>query len=316
MQKTSKLLVKLSQQLFAKNEARENFINALLQPQTYPNSILWCRPKPRNLPFVTESALSWQPEFIDRLDPTLKPGKFALHDRGFYYCLDFSSVFAASVLLAISQPVNLVLDVCASPGGKSIFAWRSLQPKLLLSNEVIGKRIGMLFANLKRCQIHPCIILSLDSKMLAELIPKSMELVIVDAPCSGQSLIAKGIKAPGCFHPVRIKKNANRQKRILANSAKLVGYKGYLAYMTCTYSPQENEGVIDWFLRKFPAFKPIFMPHLVDYQSHLTSLPAYRLFPHFGLGAGAFTCLLQNTEEGETNTLLANFVAQYGIKKI
>ncbi len=316
MSQPSKLLIKLTQQLFRENEPREKFIDALIQPQNYPNSILWCRPKPKILPFCPQPPFSWQPEFIDRLDVTIKPGKLALHQDGFYYCLDFSSVFAASVMLALERPVNLVLDVCASPGGKSIFAWRALQPKLLLSNEVIGKRIGMLFANFKRCKIQPAIIISLDSKILAKVIPKSMELVVVDAPCSGQSLIAKGIKAPGCFHPITIKKNANRQKRIMANSAKLVAPQGYLAYMSCTYSPQENEMVIDWFLSKFIDFKPVCVPHLVDYQSQLTSLPAYRLFPHAGLGAGAFTCLLQNTEQGEINALPENFFDTYGIKKI
>ena len=316
MPQASKLLIKLSQQLFTESEARKEFIDALLQPKTYSNSLIWCRPRPRNLPFRTRPPLSWQPEFIDRLDTTIKPGKLALHEGGFFYCLDFSSVFAASVLLAIQKPVNLVLDVCASPGGKSIFAWRALGPKLLLSNEVIGKRIGRLFTNLKRCQINPSIIISMDSKILAEVIPKSMDVVIVDAPCSGQSLIAKGIKAPGCFHPITIKKNANRQKRIIANSAKLVAPQGYLAYMTCTYSPQENEMVIDWFLSKFSDFKPVFIPHLVDYQSRLTSLQAYRMFPPVGLGAGAFTCLLKNSKKGEINALPENFFDEYGIKKI
>ncbi|MEG5173865.1 hypothetical protein [Microcoleus sp. B3-D7] len=78
--------------------------------------------------------------------------------------------------------------------------------------------------------------------------PQTANLVIVDAPCTGQSLLAKGDKAPGCFHHVTINSNANRQKRIFANSAKIVAPQGYLVYMTCTYSTAENEQVSEWLL--------------------------------------------------------------------
>jgi 16S rRNA C967 or C1407 C5-methylase (RsmB/RsmF family) len=181
-----------------------------------------------------------------------RPGQHALHQAGAFYCLDFSSIFAASVLLTIEQPTPLVLDVCAAPGGKSIFAWKALQPDLIVSNEVIGKRLGMLISNLKRCQIQPGYVLNRDASILAQMLKQSMSLVIVDAPCSGQSLLAKREKAPGCFHQTVINKNANRQKRIIANSAGIVAPQGYLVYMTCTYSPEENEQVCTWFLERFP----------------------------------------------------------------
>ncbi|MEG4211570.1 hypothetical protein [Microcoleus sp. S13_B4] len=125
--------------------------------------------------------------------------------------------------------------MCAAPGGKSIFAWKTLNPELVLCKEVIGKPMGMLISNLKRCQIQPSLATNVDSKILAEKMSQTANLVIVDAACTGQSLLAKGDKAPGGFHHVTINSNANRQKRILANSAKIVVPQGYLAYMTCTY---------------------------------------------------------------------------------
>jgi len=276
------------------------------------------------VPFAIAPPLPWQPPFVDRLSATEKPGKHSLHEQGYYYCLDFSSVFAASSLLAIpqsevqpeTQQFQLIIDVCAAPGGKSLFALRALQPKTLISNEVIGKRIGALISNLKRCSISEAfaqrtakkIVLSLDSKILAEEIPKAADVVIVDAPCTGQSLLAKGEKAPGCFHPVNINKNANRQKRILANSAQLVAPQGYLAYMTCAYSPEENEQVGEWLLQKFPQFQPVTIPYLKDFQSHVSEFPCYRMFPQSGLGAGAFTMLFQSTEIGEKQTLSSDFL--------
>lgn len=205
------------------------------------------------------------------------------------------------------MPVTLVFDMCAAPGGKSVFAWRALQPELILCNEVIGKRIGMLVSNLKRCHISPAFVLSKDSNLLASSIPSTSQLVVVDAPCTGQSLLAKGGKAPGCFHPTAINKSANRQKRIIANSAQIVAPQGYLAYMTCTYSPEENEQVCEWFLQRFPLFQPVAIPHLEAYQSQLATIPCYRMWPQAGLGAGAFTVLFKNTEEGQVNQLPPDF---------
>jgi 16S rRNA C967 or C1407 C5-methylase (RsmB/RsmF family) len=310
----SKLLTTFSQRLFTEVADQANFVQSLLQPQAIAPCILWTQPRPPELltepSFIPESRLDWQPEFVDRLPVGARPGQYPWHQQGYYYCLDFSSVFAASALLAVPTQPELVIDVCAAPGGKSLFAWRSLHPQLLLSNEVIGKRLGMLISNLKRCQVKPVGVLNLDPQVLAQLLPQTAQVVIVDAPCSGQSLLAKGEKVPGCFHPVTINQNANRQKRILANAAQLVAPQGYLAYSTCTFSPAENEQVISWLLSRFPHFQPIFLPHLSTYQSHLTSLPCYRLWPSSGLGAGAFTMLLQNLQIGESKVLPPDFWAK------
>lgn len=313
MEKPSNLLLKLSRRLFENPDNQEKFIEALIYPQSFQPCIIWCQQKPEILPFSVETPAIWQPQFIDRLHLGEKPGQHPLHHQGYFYCLDFSSVFAAATLLEIPQRVRLVFDMCASPGGKSIFAYQALQPDLLISNEVIGKRLGMLISNLRRCHIKPCTVMSRDSSIFAESIPLSSNLVMVDAPCTGQSLLAKGEKAVGCFHPTAINKSANRQKRIIANSAQLVAPKGYLAYMTCTYSPEENEEVCEWFLSRFPQFEAVKVSHLQDYQSHLTTMPCYRMFPQDRLGAGAFTVLFQNTEEGEAKELNLDILHSLGI---
>lgn len=320
MAKPSNLLIKLSRQLFSDAIDQEQFIDALVHPKPFNPCILWCQPKPETIPFKTEPRLPWQPKFVDRLSLEEKPGQHPLHEAGYFYCLDFSSVFAASALSAIND-ADLIFDMCASPGGKSVFAWTMFHPKQLFSNEVIGKRRAALISNFKRCEIAssvtcPCseaIILTLDSKILAEELPQTMDLVLVDAPCSGQSLIAKGGKADGCFHPININKNANRQKRILANSAQLVKPQGYLLYMTCTYSTEENEQVIEWLLEKFPQFEPVEVPQLAQYRSHLTDKFCYRIFPQHRLGAGSFTALLRNTAHGEMQKIPEAFFERPGM---
>lgn len=312
MAEPSRLMLKLSQRLFQADRDRDTFLECLTHPKPLNPCIVWTESKPDSSPFTVETPLSWQPEFVDRLAIGQQPGKHPLHEAGAFYCLDFSSVFAVSPLLTLSTSIDLVIDVCAAPGGKSIFAWKALQPGLLISNEVIGKRTAALISNFKRCQIKPARVIRIDSKILAETIPQTAQVVLVDAPCTGQSLIAKGGKAPGCFHPVTINSNANRQKRILANSAQLVAGQGYLVYMTCAYSPEENEQVAEWFLDRFPQFHAIVVPHLAPYQSSLSDLPCYRLFPQSGLGAGAFTILFQNTSNSPANSFLEAGLTQPG----
>jgi 16S rRNA C967 or C1407 C5-methylase (RsmB/RsmF family) len=305
--KISNLLLKLSRQLFDDVDERQAFLSALTRPQPFHPTILWTQARPAKPPFELVDSLPWQPTFVDRLAPDQKPGQHSLHDQGYFYCLDFSSVFAVSPLLTLAQNPPIVLDMCASPGGKSIFSWVGLQPDKLLSNEVIGKRSAQLISNLKRCQVSPGAVLRADSHILAEVIPKTAQLVLVDAPCSGQSLLAKGGKAPGCFHPVNLNKNANRQKRILANSAQIVAPQGHLLYMTCTYSLEENERVLEWFLQRFPNFQTVTVEPLTKYQSHLTQHSCYRLFPQSRLGAGSFTVLLKNCDEGITSSIPDTF---------
>jgi len=317
----SNLLLKLSRRLFEDSADQDAFVQALSEPQPFHPCILWGRDRPDPAPFEPVAPLPWQPDWIDRLPHGSQPGRHPLHQAGYFYCLDFSSVFEASVLLGIPGPVERVLDLCAAPGGKSLFAARALDPQLLLSNEVIGKRTGMLVSNLKRCWVSDPgdrrrVVLSLDTQVLAARLPQTMDVAIVDAPCSGQSLLAKGETAPGCFHPVNINKNANRQKRILANAAQTVAPGGYLAYMTCAFSPEENERVAEWLRDRFPQFQAQSVDHLAAYQSRLSDLPCYRMFPQGGLGAGGFAVLFRNTENGDRAAIPAEFLAHPALKWI
>lgn len=83
--------------------------------------------------------------------------------------------------------------------------------------------------------------------------------------------------------------------------------------MTCTYSPEENEQVCEWFLSRFPQFQAVKINHLQAYQSHLTNIPCYRLFPQDRLGAGAFTVLFKNNDTDENNKFNQEILQDIGI---
>jgi 16S rRNA C967 or C1407 C5-methylase (RsmB/RsmF family) len=296
MERLSNTARKLARQLFADAAAQEAFLNALATPQPYRPAMVWLQPRPAELPFRIEPPYPWQPAFVDRVSADERPGQHPLHDAGHYYCLNFSSVFTATAFLAIARPA-VVVDLCAAPGGKSIVAWQAFHPDRLVCNEVNKKRTAALIANLQRCRIGPAEVLTMDSSRLAAACPRAAGLVIVDAPCSGQSLVVQGKRAPGCFHPATINLNANRQRRILAHAAQLVAPGGYLAYITCTYSAKENEQNLEWLLKQQPQFAAVAVPALEPFRSTLTAVPSYRLWPQQAIGAGGFAALLQSGDE-------------------
>lgn len=298
----------------------ERFLGALLDPPEFAPCILWTgsaedregfeQRNPAQLPF------DWQPPFVLRLESGAEPGRDPLHDTGSLYSLDFSSTWAASPLLALpANSARTVLDLCAAPGGKSVFASLALDPTFLLSNEVIGKRLAILRHNLARCKISSAYTQRLDPRDLADQAPGAFDAVIVDAPCSGQSLLAKGTSHPGAFHPSSIRGNAKRQTGILTAAAECLAPGGWMLYSTCTFSERENERVVSRVLERRPDLCPRPVAHLAPWQSSLANFPAYRLYPQDGLGAGAFTCLLRRDLSGtKPKTKLPTELTAYPVR--
>lgn len=212
------------------------------------------------------------------------------------YGLDFSSVWEMQALAAVDLPVRRLLDLCAAPGGKSVLAHHRLRPEFHLANEIVPKRLGILRHNLSRCSV-PAHTQRLEPAQLAALAPEAFDGVLVDAPCSGQSLVARGVENLGCFHPATIKGNAMRQRGILASAAGCVAPGGWLVYSTCTYAPDENGKNMRWFGRQFPEFRPVAVPDLESWRDADPRRPGYTLFPQQGLGSGGFVCLWRRAGE-------------------
>ena len=282
---------KLARSLFEDTASQQNFLSSLeaanseRKVQIATNGIC-----------TDQNLAEWAPDFVIEHE-----GKSPGNQN---YQLDLSSVFACAPLNQIENDYEFnVLDVCSAPGGKAVFTSVALSPKTLICNEVIGKRIKMLTSNLERCNIRNVSVINNDSKILAENFNGVFDLVLVDAPCSGQSLIAKGEKALSCFHPATINQNSNRQRRIIANSIKCVAPSGYLLYSTCTFSIKENEKVLEWAMKTFPELSTVEVPVLAKHHSTYSDLHCYRLWPQDGYGAGAFTALLKNNSEGQSRPL-------------
>lgn len=241
----------------------------------------------------------WCPPWIWCLKAGAKPGRQPGHSAGLFYPLDLSSVWESMPLsLLAAAPPRRILDLCAAPGGKSMLAWRWLRPSLLVANEVVKSRLGPLRHNLGRLALSGVHTQSMTAADWARQAAEAFDLVLLDAPCSGQSLPAKGVPNPGCFHPSVVKGNAGRQKSLLGNAAGCVAPGGHLLYTTCTFSREENEKVVEAFLRRHSGWRAVECPPLAAWGSAHGASPCYRLYPHQACGAGGFSCLLGREGEG------------------
>ena len=195
-------------------------------------------------------------------------------------------------------------DICAAPGGKSSqIAERLGRDGFLLSNEYVPKRAKIIVSNFERLGVTNAIVTSLDTAELAKMYSGVFNLVVADAPCSGEGMFRKSDEALEDWSPENVEICAKRQSDILNNAANLVTSGGYLLYSTCTYSPEENEEVISLFLSAHPDFKLVRVSEKIEKKtaSGLTKYApecdnieyARRFYPHISEGEGQFVALMQ-----------------------
>lgn len=243
---------------------------------------------------VDTTAWGWLPPAVFVPVEGEKPTAHAdYREKGYYYSLDLSSCWESAALAVVPQPGSS-LDMCAAPGGKTMLMAARHLPQHHVANEVSPSRRGILRQNLEHCGVPNTEVTGLRPDQWGAA-GQVFDLLLVDAPCSGQSLLAKGIRNPGCLGASMVNGNAKRQKGILLAAVRCVAPGGHLLYTTCTYDPDENEKVIAYILKRMPSWRAVEVPELAPFRSALVDFPAYRLLPEHGFGAGGFCCLLKNT---------------------
>lgn len=206
----------------------------------------------------------------------------------------------APVGLLDIQPDQNVLDLCAAPGGKSTqIAALMAGSGLLVSNEIVGKRATILSRNVERMGVSNALVVSHHPAKLAEKFPQFFHRILVDAPCSGEGMFRKEEAAVADWSLETVEMCANRQLQVLESAAQMLQPGGRLVYSTCTFSPQENEGVISKFLQSHPDFSlvdcpnPWFSPGVPDWADGNPDLAkTFRLWPHKLRGEGHFAAVL------------------------
>ena len=222
-------------------------------------------------------------------------GSSLWHALGVIYMQEAS---AMAVVMALDpQPGERVLDLCAAPGGKTTqIAALMLHQGVLVANEVHAGRARILGENLERLGA-PGTVLNEEPARLARAWPGFFDAVLVDAPCSGEGMFRKNMQATHEWRPELVMQCARRQSNILESAAALLRPGGRLVYSTCTFAPEENEGVIAGFLMDHPEFSlaPIgnFAPGKPEWVGVSGTLEqTARLWPHLLRGEGHFVARL------------------------
>lgn len=237
------------------------------------------------------SAWGWLPPQVFVPAAGERPTAYADYDAGLYYALDLSSCWESAALSEVPAPASSI-DLCAAPGGKTMLLAARYLPHAHTANEVNILRRGILRQNLAHCGVPNTEVTGLRPDLWAAA-GRLFDLALVDAPCSGQSLLCKGIRNPGCLGAQMVNGNAKRQKGIMLAAVQCISPGGHILYTTCTYDPDENEKVAAYILRRVPGWQAVEVPSLAAFRSKLADFPAYRLLPAHGFGAGGFCCLLQ-----------------------
>ena len=242
-------------------------------------------------------------------DPECTPGRRPFHDAGAYYIQDPGAMIPGALLRSgyISEGMK-ILDMCASPGGKSTqIASEMAGEGILFSNEIVKNRCGVLSANIERMGITNAVVLNESSDKLAERFPGYFDIVIVDAPCSGEGMFRKNSEALTQWSPENVSMCAERQALILENAYTCIKSGGLLLYSTCTFEKAENEDRISGLIRKHPDMK---LKDISDFKKKAEGIrdgldgcgEAIRIWPMHFNGEGHFAALLE--KEGDSADIL------------
>jgi 16S rRNA C967 or C1407 C5-methylase (RsmB/RsmF family)/NOL1/NOP2/fmu family ribosome biogenesis protein len=234
-----------------------------------------------------EEPVPWHPQgfyLTERPQFTLDP----LIHAGGYYVQEASSMSIYHALEHIyrdEQPMR-VLDLCAAPGGKSTLL-SSFMPKdgLLVANEVIRTRVKALRENMEKWGPVNYAVTSADPEEFRSL-SGWFDLVLTDAPCSGEGMFRKDPAAAKEWSPDNIELCYSRQRRILNAAVDVLKPGGVLLYSTCTYNPFENDNIVEWMLETFPLER-IEIP-VPEAWGIATSEYGWHFYPHKVKGEGFF----------------------------
>ncbi len=223
-----------------------------------------------------------------------------LFHAGSYYVQEASSMFLEQAIthFRVSDRRVRVLDLCAAPGGKSTHILSLLnRDSLLVSNETIRTRASILAENIQKWGYPNAVVTSNDPSDFRR-IPGFFDIIVIDAPCSGEGLFRKDPDSTEQWSPDNVHLCANRQRRIVAEVWDSLAEGGMLLYSTCTYNSEENEENLRW-IRDHYNVEFVKIPVQPDWgvtEVCEKGITAYRFFPHRTKGEGFFVAAMLKTE--------------------
>lgn len=221
-------------------------------------------------------------------------GNHPLHHAGAVYFQEPSAMSAVS-LLGVEKG-DVVLDLCAAPGGKSTQIASMLGGEgLLWSNEIVKNRANILLSNIERCGVPNAVVSSTDPDTLCSALEGVFDKVLVDAPCSGEGMFRRDNAVYDEWTPEHSDACSVRQLKILESARNALRAGGVLVYSTCTFSKAENEDVIAKFLEANPDFE--LLESVENFGRPSLDGKSVRIYPMDG-GEGHFGAKLRKKDNG------------------
>ncbi len=246
----------------------------------------------------------------------LSPAKHPFYYAGLYYLQEPSAMTPAS-LLPVS-PGDFVLDLCAAPGGKSTeLAAKLCGSGILVANDISNSRAKALLKNIELFGVKNAVVVSEAPGKLSERFGGFFDKILVDAPCSGEGMFRKSPAIMKNWEQYGTGYYSALQKQILPEAIKMLKPGGKLLYSTCTFSPEEDEGMAAYILDHFPEMElldalPKENTADISYNGILPGKPEWgvqdgaprdelkrtvRLWPHKIRGEGHFIALFGKKAE-------------------
>lgn len=243
----------------------------------------------------TADAVPWcaEGEYLsERPVFTLDP----LFHGGAYYVQEASSMFIGWMVQQLDLPESprALLDLCAAPGGKSTHLASLLRPEdVLVCNEIHPQRALILEENLVRWGSARTLATRTAPHQLADRWPERFDLVLVDAPCSGEGMFRKDPAAIGEWSPALVERCTLRQREILDHALRMLAPGGHLIYSTCTWNEAEDERQMRQLMQRYPL--EVVSPEVDPTWGVVASEPGWRFYPHRLRGEGLYSCVFRKT---------------------
>lgn len=223
-------------------------------------------------------------------------GHKSFHHAGAVYSQDPAAMLVLSGVEL--SPELRILDLCAAPGGKTSQLAMAVDggSGYVFANEPNPSRNRILVSNIERMGYRNVIVTCLSPEELATLYPGHFDLVLVDAPCSGEGMFRKYPESVSEWSEDAVLRCALRQRDILNSAAVCLRPGGRLIYSTCTWAVEEDEAQLDYLTSQL-HFTPLSLPAPVAAMAYPTTPGAARCYPHRYAGEGQFMAYLQ--KEGE-----------------
>ena len=180
-----------------------------------------------------------------------KPAKHPYYFAGLYYIQEPSAMTPANVLPV--EKNDIVLDMCAAPGGKSTELGAKLnRTGLLVTNDISNSRAKALLKNVEVFGIPNLCLLNEDPVQIVPRFKTFFDKILIDAPCSGEGMFRKDNKLIKAWEKNGPEFYSQIQRNIITAGADMLKPGGKMLYSTCTFSKMEDEETIKYLLDQRP----------------------------------------------------------------